>query len=187
MGHIVNAEGFEVLSAFKSNCGMGRAMPKLVEGRALGVAAVWASRVGKRIEEGELLLREAAKGMYKKQPRMQFGGHGFGNSAHDPWVIPADASHSGASAGTEMCAHMCACNVHQRLHNLHWACDTFQLELISIVNGPCSVHTHAIVMQLLQEQPDGSSGGSNSGFPRLVRSIARGEQATNHQDKLDQH
>ena len=52
MGHVVNAKGFEMLSAFKSNCGMGRAMPELVEGGGMGVAAMWASRVGKRVEEG---------------------------------------------------------------------------------------------------------------------------------------
>ena len=49
--HVVNAKGFEMLSAFESNCGMGRAMPELVEGSAMGVAAMWASRVGKRVEE----------------------------------------------------------------------------------------------------------------------------------------
>ena len=52
VGDTVNAEGFEVLSAFKSNCGMGRSMPKLVEGGALRVATMWARRVGKRVEEG---------------------------------------------------------------------------------------------------------------------------------------
>ena len=49
--HIVNAKAFEMLSAFESNLGMGKAMPELVEGSAMGVAAMWASRVGKRVEE----------------------------------------------------------------------------------------------------------------------------------------
>ena len=51
MGHVVNSKGFEMLSAVESNCGMGRAMPELVEGSAMRVAAMWASRVGKRVEE----------------------------------------------------------------------------------------------------------------------------------------
>ena len=60
MGHIVNAKGFEMLSALKPDCGMGRAMPKFVKRCALGMAAMWASRVGKRIEEGKLCLGETA-------------------------------------------------------------------------------------------------------------------------------
>ena len=56
MGHVVNAKGFEMLSALKPNCGMGRAMSKFVKGCALGMAAMWACRVGKRIEERKLLL-----------------------------------------------------------------------------------------------------------------------------------
>ena len=56
MGHTVNAEGFEVLCAFRSDCRVGRAMPKLVNGCALGMAAMRTSRVGKGIELGKLFL-----------------------------------------------------------------------------------------------------------------------------------
>ena len=83
-------------------------------------------------------------------------------------------SHIGARTGTKMCAHMGACKMHQRLYHLNRACEKIKLELISIIDGPVSVHTHAIVKQLLQEQPNGTSRGSNSGLPRLIRSIARG-------------
>ena len=144
---------------------------------------MWASRVGKRVEEGELLLSEAAKGTCKKQPRMQFGGHGFGDSAHDPWVVPAYVSHIGACPGTKTCAHMGACKMHQGLYHSKRASKTNKLELISIQDGPVSVHTHAIVKQLLQEQPNGTSRGSNSGLPSLIRGIAKGGQETAHQDK----
>ena len=51
-----------MLSAFKSNCGMGRAMPELVEGSAMGVAAMRASRVGKRVEEGKLFFQRNCQG-----------------------------------------------------------------------------------------------------------------------------
>ena len=51
MRHSVNSEGFEVLSAFKSNPSMGRAMPELMKGCAMGMAAVGASRVSKRLEK----------------------------------------------------------------------------------------------------------------------------------------
>ena len=70
MWHIIDVQGFEVFGALKSNSSMGRAMPEFVKRRAMGVATVGASRVGKRAEEGKLLFRETAKGMYKKQPRM---------------------------------------------------------------------------------------------------------------------
>ena len=57
---------------------------------------------------------------------------------------------------------------------MSWASEKVKLELICVENGPLSVHTHAMVMQLLKEQPDGPSGGGDRGFPRLIRSIARG-------------
>ncbi len=62
VGHIINAKGFEVLSAFKSNSRVGRAMPKLVCGCALGVATVGTSTVGKGIEEGKLFLQRRCQG-----------------------------------------------------------------------------------------------------------------------------
>ena len=60
MRHTVNTQGFKVLSAFKSNHSVGRAMPKLVKGCAMGMAAMRASRVGKGVEERKLFLGEAA-------------------------------------------------------------------------------------------------------------------------------
>ena len=60
MRHTVNTEGFKVLSAFESNHSVGRAMPKLVKGCAMGMAAMGASRVGKWVEERKLFLGEAA-------------------------------------------------------------------------------------------------------------------------------
>ena len=77
---------------------------------------------------------------------MQFSGHGFGNSAHDPWVELANLSHVGASAGTKFCAHMGAGKMHQRRYHLSWACEEVQLELVGIFNDPPRVHTHAVVM-----------------------------------------
>ena len=112
--------------------------------------------------------------MNKKKSRMKFRGHGFSDSAHDPWVIPADAGHICASFGTVPSSHMGAGKMHQRLHHLSWASEEVQLELVGIFNDPRSVHTHAVIMELLKEQPNGSNRGSNSGLPRLVRSIARG-------------
>ena len=174
VGHIVNGQGFEMFGALKSNCSLGRAMPELVERCALGMAAMGAGRVGKRVEDGKLLFRKTAKGKYEEQPRMQFSGHGFGNSAHDPRVELANVSHISASTGTELRAHMGTCKVHQRLRHLKRACKKIKLKLIRIEDGPVGVHTHAVVKQLLQEQPDGPSGGCNSGLPRLVGSIAWG-------------
>ena len=40
VGHTINALGFEVLSAFKSNSRVGRAMPKFMNGCAMGVATM---------------------------------------------------------------------------------------------------------------------------------------------------
>ena len=53
MGHIVDVQCFEMLGALKSNSSMGRAMPEFVERRAMGVATVGASRVGKRVKDGK--------------------------------------------------------------------------------------------------------------------------------------
>ena len=53
MRHTVNTEG-------KSNRSVGRAMPKLMKGRAMGMAAMGASRVSKGVEERKLFFREAA-------------------------------------------------------------------------------------------------------------------------------
>ena len=88
--------------------------------------------------------------MYEEKPRMQFSGHGFGNSAHDPRVEPANVCHVGARAGTKLSAHMGASKVHQRLHHLHRACKKAELQLIRIKNGPVGIHAHAVVKQLLQ-------------------------------------
>ena len=60
MRHTVNIEGFKVLSAFKSNHRVGRAMPELVKGCAMGMVAMGASRVGKGVEERNLFLGETA-------------------------------------------------------------------------------------------------------------------------------
>ena len=81
---------------------------------------------------------------------------------------------------------MGACKMHHGFNHLDRACEKLQLELISIKDGPACIHTHAIVKQLLQEKSNGTSRGSNSGLPRLIRSTARGGQETTHQDKLDQ-
>ena len=45
-----------MLSALECNSSMGRAMPELVERGTMGVAAMGAGRVGKRVEEGKLLF-----------------------------------------------------------------------------------------------------------------------------------
>ena len=87
-------------------------MPELVNGCALGVATMRASRVGKGGEEGQFFLGEAAKGMSKKESCMQFGWHGLGDSAHDPWVKPAYVGHICARTGTVLRSHMGACKVH---------------------------------------------------------------------------
>ena len=49
---------------------MGRAMPKLVKGRTMRMAAMGTSRVGKGAEERRLFLGETAEGMNKKKSRM---------------------------------------------------------------------------------------------------------------------
>ncbi len=148
MGHTINTEGFEVLRAFESNSRVGRAMPKLVNGCALGVATMRTSRVGKGIEEGKFFFGEAAKGMNEKKPRMKFRGHGLGDSAHDPWVKPADVGHICACTGTVLRSHTGACKVHQWLQHPSWASAEVQLELVSIESGPLSVHAHAVIMKL---------------------------------------
>ena len=51
VGNIFDVQRLEVLGSLKSDSSMGRAMPELVEGSAMVVAAMWASRVGKRVEE----------------------------------------------------------------------------------------------------------------------------------------
>ena len=60
MRHTVNTEGFKVLSAFESNHSVGRAMPKLMKGCAMGMAAIGASWVSKEIEERKLFFEETA-------------------------------------------------------------------------------------------------------------------------------
>ena len=163
-----------MLSSVKSDSNMGRAKPELVERDAMGVAAMGASRAGKGGEDGKFFFIKAAQAMYEEKPRMRFTRHGFGDSAHDPWVELANVSHVGASAGTKLCAHMGAGKMHQRFQHLSWACEEVQLELVGIFNDPPSVHAHAVVMKLLKKQPNGPSRGGNSGLPRLVGSIARG-------------
>ena len=56
----VDTKGLKVLSAFKSYHSVGRAMPKLVKGCAMGMAAMGAGRVGKGVEERKLFLGETA-------------------------------------------------------------------------------------------------------------------------------
>ena len=92
MRHNVNSEGFEVLSAFKSNHSMGRAMPELMKGCAMGMTAVGAGRLSKRVEKRKLLFRKAAQSMDKKQPIVQFLGHGSVNLMHDARVESAHIS-----------------------------------------------------------------------------------------------
>ncbi len=84
--------------------------------------------------------------MSKKKSRMKLWGHGFSDSAHDPWVVPANVGHVCASTGTVLGSHMGAGKMHQRLQHLSWACEEVQLELVGIFNDPPSVHTHAVVM-----------------------------------------
>ncbi len=67
MRHTVNTEGFKVLSAFESDHSVGRAMPKLVKGCAMGMAAMGAGRAGKGVEERKLFFRDAAQGMNKEK------------------------------------------------------------------------------------------------------------------------
>ena len=59
-----------MLSALKSNSSMGRATPEFVKRRAMGVATVGASRVGKRVKDGEFFFRKAAQSMCEEKPRM---------------------------------------------------------------------------------------------------------------------
>ena len=175
MGHIVDVQCFEMLGALKSNSSVGRAMPELVERGAMGVAAMGAGRVDKGVEDGKFFFGKAAQGMCEEKPRMQFTRHGFGNSAHDPWVELANVSHVGASAGTKLCAHMSAGKMQQRFHKLHRACEKAELKLVRIKNGPVAIHTHAVVKKLQQQQqPNGPSRGHNCRFPRLVGRIAWG-------------
>ena len=82
------------------------------------------------VEDGKLFFGKAAQGMYDEKPRMQFTRPGFGDSAHDPWVELTNVSHVGASAGTNLCAHMGAGKMQQRFHNLHRACEKAELKLI---------------------------------------------------------
>ena len=131
-------------------------------------------------------LRKDAQSMCEEKPRMQFSWHGFGDSAHDPGVELANVSHVGASTGTKLCAHMGAGKMQQRFHNLHRACEKAELKLVRIKNGPVAIHTHAVVKQLLQQQPNGPSRGHNFGFPRRVRCIAWGGQAIGRQERLGQ-
>ena len=84
--------------------------------------------------------------MSKKKSRMKLWGHGFSDSAHDPWVVPANVGHVCASTGTVLGSHMGAGEMRQRLQHLSWACEEVQLELVGIFNDPPSVHTHAVVM-----------------------------------------
>ena len=119
VGHVIDVQSFEMLGTLKSDSCMGRAKPELGERGAMGVAAMGASRAGKGVEDRKFFFRKAAQGMCEEKPRMQFTRHGFGDSAHDPWVELANVSHVGASAGTKLCAHMGAGKMQQRFHNLH--------------------------------------------------------------------
>ena len=51
--HGINVQSFEVLCSLKSDSSMGWAVPEFVEWGAMGVAAVRASRAGKRVEDSE--------------------------------------------------------------------------------------------------------------------------------------
>ena len=53
----------EVLSSLKPDSSMGGAVPELMEGGAMGVAAVGVSRSGKGFEDSKFFFREAAQGM----------------------------------------------------------------------------------------------------------------------------
>ena len=146
MRHTVNTEGFEVLSAFKSNHSVGRAMPKLMKGCAMGMAAMGASRVSKGVEERKLFFGEAAQGMNKEKSSMKLWWHGSRDFAHDPGVIPANVGHVCASTGAVLGSHMGAGKVHQWFQHLCRACEEIQRELVGIFNDPPSVHAHAIVV-----------------------------------------
>ena len=93
------AQGLEVLSPLKSDISMGRAVPEFVEWGAMGVAAVGASKAGKRVEERKFFLGKTAQGMNEEKPRMQIMRQSFVNAAHDPWVELANACHVCARAG----------------------------------------------------------------------------------------
>ena len=69
--------------------------------------------------------------------------------------------------------------MHHGFHQLNTACEKIKLELINIKDGPVCIQTHEIVKQLLQEKSNWTSRRSNSGLPRLIRSIARGAAGDN--------
>ena len=73
-----------------------------------------------------------------------------------------------------MSAHMSAGKMQQRFYILRRACKKAKLKLVRIENLPVVIHTHAVVKQLLQQQPNRPSRGHNCGFPRLVGCIALG-------------
>ena len=78
---------------------MGRAVPEFVEWGAMGVAAVGASRAGKRVEDRKFFLGKTAQGMNEEKPRMQITRQSFVNAAHDPWVELANACYACERAG----------------------------------------------------------------------------------------
>ena len=97
--HVINVQSFEVLCSLKSDSSMGWAVPEFVEWGAMGVAAVRASRAGKRVEDSEFFFRKAAQGMNEEKPRMQLTRQGLANAAHDPGVELAYVCHVCARAG----------------------------------------------------------------------------------------
>ena len=151
MRHDVNREGFEVLSAFEPNICMGRAMPELMERCAMRMAAVRAGRVSKRIEKSKFSFRKSVQGMSEKKPCVKLLWHGSSDLAHDPGVEPANVGHVCARSGAKVSSHMSTSKMYQWLKHLSRACKKIKLQLVSIFNDPPSIHTHAVVVQLLKE------------------------------------
>ena len=69
---------------------------------------------------------------------------------------------------------MGASKMQERLNILHRACEKAELKLVRVEDGPMAIHTHAVVKQLLQQQPNRPSRGHDCGLPWLIGCIAWG-------------
>ena len=127
--HVIDVQNFEVLSSFKFDSSMGRVVPEFVVWGAMGVAAMGASKAGKKIDDNEFFFRKTAQVMNEEKPRMQLTKQGFVNAAHDAWVELADVCRVCARAGAKKSAHKNATKMYQRSNILHRACKKTKLEL----------------------------------------------------------
>ena len=123
--HVIDVQNFEVLSSFKFDSSMGRVVPEFVVWGAMGVAAMGASKAGKKIDDNEFFFRKTAQVMNEEKPRMQLTKQGFVNAAHDAWVELADVCRVCARAVRTKMQPKCIkgliyCTGHVR--KLSWSC-----------------------------------------------------------------